>query len=76
VKQLAPLAASLSCTQAQLALAWCLKNPNVSSVITGATRPEQVHENMRSLDVVARLTDDVVARIEAVLGNRPEDPEV
>lgn len=76
VKQLAPLAAELSCTQAQLALAWCLKNPNVSSVITGATRPAQVEENMRSLDVVPRLTDDVIARIEAVLDNRPEEPEV
>ena len=76
VAQLAPLAAELSCTQAQLALAWCLRNPNVSSVITGATRPAQVEENMRALEVVPHLTDDVIARIEGVLGNRPEQPEV
>ena len=48
VKQLQPLAKDLGCTMAQLALAWCLKNPNVSTVITGATRPEQVVENMKS----------------------------
>ncbi|MGQ9490869.1 MAG: potassium channel beta subunit family protein [Anaerolineae bacterium] len=72
VKQLAPIAAELGCTLAQMALAWCLKNPNVSTVITGASRPEQVHENMKALEVVPLLTDEVMARIEAVLGNEPE----
>lgn len=72
VKQLAPIAADLSCTVAQLALAWCLANPDVSTVITGATRPEQVHENMAALDVLPKLDDDVLARIEAVLDNKPE----
>lgn len=71
VKQLVPIANDLGCTMAQLALAWCLKNPNVSTVITGASRPEQVHENMKALDVVPKLTDDVMERIEAVLGNNP-----
>ena len=60
----APIAKELGCTRAQLAIAWCLKNPNVSSVITGATRAAQVHENMRALDVVPKLTAEVVARIE------------
>jgi voltage-dependent potassium channel beta subunit len=63
-RRLAPLAADLGCTLAQLALAWCLKNPNVSTVITGASRPAQVVENMRALDVVARLTPEVMARID------------
>lgn len=70
-KALAPIAAELGCTQAQLAIAWCLKNPNVSSVITGATRAEQVVENMKALDVVPKLTPEVLTRIEGVLGNKP-----
>jgi voltage-dependent potassium channel beta subunit len=67
VVRLGAVAKDLGCSTAQLALAWCLKNPNVSSVITGATRVEQVRENMAALDVVARLTDEVMARIEAAL---------
>ncbi len=57
---------------AQLALAWCLKNPNVSTVITGASRAEQVVENIRALDVVAKLDDQVMQRIEGILDNKPE----
>jgi voltage-dependent potassium channel beta subunit len=66
-RRLAPLAAELGCTMAQLALAWCLKNPQVSTVITGASRASQVTENMRALDVVARLTPDVMARLDILL---------
>jgi aryl-alcohol dehydrogenase-like predicted oxidoreductase len=68
VKRLEPISKDLSCTMAQLALAWCLKNPHVSTVITGATRVTQVHENLKALDVVPKLTPDVMARIEAALG--------
>ena len=68
VKQLAPIAADLGATLAQMSLAWCLKNPNVSTVITGASRPEQVVENMKALDVVTKLTPDVMERIEQILG--------
>jgi voltage-dependent potassium channel beta subunit len=71
VKQLVPVAQDLNCSMAQMALAWCLKNPNVSTVITGASRPEQVHENMKALDVVPKLTHDVMERIEGILGNNP-----
>ncbi len=71
VTQLKPIAAELGCTLAQLAIAWCLKNPHVSTVITGATRPAQVTENMKALEVVPLLTDPVLARIERVLANRP-----
>jgi voltage-dependent potassium channel beta subunit len=67
VKRLAPIAASLGCTLAQMSLAWCLKNPRVSTVITGASRPSQVEENMKALDVVPKLTPDVMARIDAVV---------
>jgi aryl-alcohol dehydrogenase-like predicted oxidoreductase len=65
---LAPLATDLGCTMAQLALAWCLKNPNVSSVITGASRPSQVIENMKALDVVLNLGTDVMSKIDAIVG--------
>jgi voltage-dependent potassium channel beta subunit len=71
VKELAPIAAELSCTLAQMSLAWCLRNPRVSSVITGASRPSQVAENMRALDVVDRLTPAVMTRIDAVLAAGP-----
>ncbi|HZI82391.1 MAG TPA: aldo/keto reductase [Casimicrobiaceae bacterium] len=64
VRKLVPIAKELDCTPGQLGLAWCLKNPHVSSVITGASRPEQVVENMRALVVAPRLTPDVVAAIE------------
>lgn len=72
VKQLAPVAKELGCSLAQLALAWCLKNPNVSTVITGASRPEQVIENMQALQVAGRLTGEVMEQIEQVLQNKPE----
>jgi len=67
VKKLAPIAAGLGCTLAQMALAWCLKNPNVSTVITGASRPAQVQENMQALAVVPQLTPDVMAAIDAAI---------
>ncbi len=70
-KALEPIAKQLDCSQAQLAIAWCLKNPHVSTVITGATRAEQVHENMKALEVVPRLSPQVMASIEAVLANKP-----
>jgi voltage-dependent potassium channel beta subunit len=72
VKQMASIAADLGISMAQMALAWCLKNPHVSTVITGASRVEQVHENLKSLEMIEKLTAEVMARIETVLGNRPE----
>ncbi|KXN67606.1 Aldo/keto reductase [Conidiobolus coronatus NRRL 28638] len=71
VKELKSIADELKCTVAQLAIAWCLKNPNVSTVITGASKPEQILENIKSLQVISKLTDDVLERIELVLNNKP-----
>jgi aryl-alcohol dehydrogenase-like predicted oxidoreductase len=71
VNRLEPMAKELGATMAQLALAWCLVNPNVSSVITGASRPEQVTENMKALEIVPRLDTRAMERIEEILGNRP-----
>jgi voltage-dependent potassium channel beta subunit len=67
VRRLGPVAADLGCTMAQLSLAWCLKNPHVSTVITGASRPAQVVENMKALAVVPQLDAAVMARIDAAL---------
>lgn len=66
VSRLATVARELDCTTAQLALAWCLKNPHVSTVITGASRVSQVHENMKALEIAAKIDDEVRARIEAI----------
>ena len=62
----------LGITLPQLAIAWCLKNPHVSSVITGASRPEQVVENMKAVDAVKLLDGEVMAKIEKILTNAPE----
>ncbi len=66
VKKLEPIAKDLDCTLAQLSLAWCLKNPNVSTVITGATKPDQVAENMKAMEIVPKLDTDAIERIESV----------
>ena len=71
VKELQPTAKSLNCTLAQLALAWCLKNPNVSTVITGATRPEQVVENMKAEELVQKLDEGTMEKLDGILGNKP-----
>lgn len=71
VKKLEPLAKELKITLPVLAIAWCLKNNNVSSVITGASRPEQVKQNMQGLEVINKLTTEVLERIEQILGNKP-----
>jgi aryl-alcohol dehydrogenase-like predicted oxidoreductase len=63
VENLRPIADDLGCTMAQMAIAWCLVNKNVSTVITGASRPGQVVENFAALDVYKALTPDTVARI-------------
>jgi voltage-dependent potassium channel beta subunit len=71
VVKLAPLAESLGCTLAQMALAWCLTNPHVSTVITGASKASQVVENMKALEIVPKLTPEVIAQIEGILDNKP-----
>lgn len=74
VENLRPIAGDLGASLAQLALAWALSNPNVSTVITGASKAEQVKENMKALDLVEKLTPEVLERIEGVLGNAPQHP--
>ncbi len=67
VEQLRPIAADLDCSLAQLSLAWCAANPNVSTVLTGASRPSQVVENFAAIDVVPLLTPEVLGRIIAAV---------
>ncbi len=74
VRALADVARGLDCTPAQLAIAWCLRNRDVSSVILGASRPQQVRENLGALEVAARLSPETLDRIEQVLQNRPRPP--
>ena len=62
----------IGCSMAQLAIAWCLKNPNVSTVLLGATSPKQLQENLGALGVAQKLTDEHMAAMEAILDNTPE----
>ena len=71
-KQLETIAVDLNISLAQMALAWCLKNPNISTVITGASKPQQVVENMKAIEVVSKLIPEVMDRIESILQNKPE----
>jgi voltage-dependent potassium channel beta subunit len=64
IRRVLSVADELGCTPAQLAIAWCAKNARVSTVITGASRVEQVHENMGALDVLPKLTDEVLAKLD------------
>jgi len=73
VKLLVPVAKDLGCSLAQLALAWCLKNPHVSTVITGASKPQQVVENMKALELAEKLTPQVMITIENILQNKPPE---
>ncbi len=72
VRALGRIAADLGCTSAQLAIAWCSKHEHVSTVITGASRKQQVVENMKALSVCDRLNPDVMARIEKILAGPPQ----
>ncbi len=66
VASLGTVAKEIGCSVAQLAIAWCAKNPNVSTVITGASRVSQVEENMGAADVISKLTPEVMARIDSL----------
>ena len=75
VRDLSVIAEELGTNMATLALAWCLKNPNVSTVILGASRLSQLEENLKTVDIVDQITDDVMEHIEEVLDNKPDPME-
>jgi voltage-dependent potassium channel beta subunit len=72
VGELETVAKELGCTLAQLAIAWCLKNPRVSTVITGASKVEQVKENMKALEVAHRLTGAAMDRIDNIVAGHDD----
>jgi voltage-dependent potassium channel beta subunit len=69
------LAAELSITPSQLSIAWCIKNPNVTTAILGATKKEQLLENLDALQAVEKLTPEVMQRIEEIVHSKPVLPE-
>ncbi|KAM3434092.1 hypothetical protein NHJ13734_006132 [Beauveria thailandica] len=71
VGKLRPIAERLGIEMATLALAWVLKNPNVSSAVTGASSPAQIYDNVRAIGAVEKLTPDMMAEIDRVLDNKP-----
>lgn len=73
--RVAEVARDIGVTPAQLAIAWCLKNPNVSTVILGASRVSQITENLGALGAVEALDDEVLGRLDSILENRPEPPQ-
>lgn len=75
VKKLGDLAAKIGTTTAGLSIAWCLKNPNVSTVILGASKKQQLNENLKALDAVALLTPAVMEKIESIVQTKPTLPD-
>ncbi|KAF2132912.1 voltage-gated potassium channel subunit beta-1 channel subunit beta-1 [Dothidotthia symphoricarpi CBS 119687] len=71
VKEMTKIAEELGGTMAQLALAWAAKNKNVSTVILGATKPEQVHDNCGAIKLLPKLTPEIMEKIEGILANKP-----
>ncbi|KAI1820277.1 putative voltage-gated K channel beta subunit [Xylaria intraflava] len=71
VNKLEPIADGLGIKMSTLALAWVLKNPNVSSAITGASSADQVYENVRAVAVLDKLTPEIMAQVDEALGNKP-----
>ena len=72
VKKLHALAKEIGISLTHMALAWCLKNKNVSTVILGASKVSQLDENLKAFDAVPKLTDEVMTKIEAILQNKPQ----
>jgi aryl-alcohol dehydrogenase-like predicted oxidoreductase len=73
IKQLMDIAKKLDTDVATLSMAWVLSNKNVSSAITGASRPEQIYQTVKAVDVYRKLTKENLDEIEKVMGNKPEE---
>ncbi|XP_038598927.1 voltage-gated potassium channel subunit beta-1-like, partial [Tachyglossus aculeatus] len=71
LKDLNPIAERLGCTLPQLAVAWCLRNEGVSSVLLGASNPQQLIENLGAIQVLPKMTSHVVNEMDHILGNKP-----
>jgi voltage-dependent potassium channel beta subunit len=71
VTQLSELAKELDVSMASLSIAWCIKNPHVTTAILGATRKEQLTENLKAIDVIEKLTPEVLEKIEGIMDTKP-----
>jgi voltage-dependent potassium channel beta subunit len=72
VGELINIADEMGVSMAQMALAWTLVNPHVSTTITGSSKPQQIVENMEAIDIVPQFSEDVIEKIEIILGNKPD----
>jgi aryl-alcohol dehydrogenase-like predicted oxidoreductase len=75
VKKLSELADKLGISMACLSIAWCIKNPNVSTAILGATKKQQLLENLKSLEAQKMLTPEIMEKIDAIMKNKPKLPD-
>ena len=75
VRKLTRFAKEIGTTMPKLAIAWCLKNENVSTAILGASKVSQLEETLTAIDDVEKLSDEVMAKIESILDNAPSKPE-
>ena len=71
VKKISEISNAINVSMSQLAIAWCLKNHNVSSVITGVSNEQQLLENLKSISVIEALSNDVMENIDSIMGNKP-----
>lgn len=72
VRKLTKVAEKLGCDTAALALAWAAKNPHVSTVLLGATKPQQILDNLKALPIIEKLTLEIMEEIEGILDNKPQ----
>ena len=75
VRDLSKLAGELNTSLATLSIAWCLANPNVTTAILGATKPAQLTENLGALEVLPKLTPEVMEQIDTIMGTKPVLPQ-
>jgi voltage-dependent potassium channel beta subunit len=75
VRELQTVADKLNCKLSALSIAWCIKNPNVTTAILGATRAEQLHENLKALEVLPLLTEEVMNEIDEIVETKPVQPQ-
>jgi voltage-dependent potassium channel beta subunit len=75
INQLSELAKELGVSTASLSIAWCIKNPHVTTAILGATKKEQLHDNLKAVEVMEKITPEIMEKIELFMQNKPVLPE-
>ena len=75
VRKLGDIASKLQTTQAALSIAWCIRNPNVTTAILGATKKQQLLDNLKALEVLPKLTTEVMEKIDKIVQTKPEQPQ-